>query len=126
MKTTLTRLLGLSAGLAALALSVAACGGGGHGNLILDPPLGTATANLSGIPLVNALANGGFPGVHLSVPHSAGSTSALNGPELSDQKLNAGVLSEVNVDLGGTDSKNSGALRRLFERQPGDRLVRHF
>ena len=115
MNTKLTQLLGLSAGLAALALGDVACGGGGHNNLIVDPPPGTATAhsssgaNPTGKALVDALANSGFPGVHLSVSHSSGSTSVVNGPELSDQQLSAGVLSEVNVDLGGTDSKNSVA-----------------
>jgi len=119
MNKKLTELLGLTVGLAALALAAAACGGGGHHNIIIDPPLRTAqststphssnSGSLTGKSLVDALANGGFPGVHLSVSHSVGSTSVMNGPELSDQQLNAGVISEVNVDLGGTDSRNSVA-----------------
>ena len=114
------RLLTLAT-LGTLAVASAACGGGGNGVPIV-PGISSGTSSstdsttrpasgssLSGKALVDALANGGFPGVHLSVSHSSGSTSVVNGPELSDQQLNAGVLSEVNVDLGGTDSKNSVA-----------------
>lgn len=115
MNRKLAQLLSLSAALAALALAATACGGGNNSNPIIDHSSGSATAHsstgkgLSGTALVNALANGGFPAVHLSIAHQPGSASVRNGPQLTDAQLNAGTIAEVQVDLGGNDADSSAA-----------------